>query len=74
MGYLAALTRGGSPSVDVLAANASGTNTVGIQVKTATSARYEYKRDKQKPNYWIWDVNPKAVFLKGDRLSDEHAD
>lgn len=68
MGYLPALTRGGSPSVDILVANQTGTGTLGIQVKTSTWAWYQYKRDKQKPNFWNWDVNPKATTLKGDRL------
>jgi hypothetical protein len=68
MGYLPALTGGGLPSVDVLVANPTGTKTVGIQVKTSTWAWYQYKRDKQKPNYWIWDVNPKAITLRRDRL------
>lgn len=68
MGYLPALTRGGSPSVDILVANSDGTRTIAIQVKTSTSAWYQYARDTEKPNYWIWDVNNRATTLRADRL------
>jgi hypothetical protein len=66
-GLLPALTRGGSPSVDILVASQDGGSTVAIQVKTSSWARREYKR-KKETNYWLWDVGAKALTRKGERL------
>ena len=60
MGYLPALTRGGSPSVDILVASKNGSRTVAIQVKTKTSAKRERKRKKEN-EYWSWIVGDKAL-------------
>ena len=40
MNYLVALTRGGSPSVDLMVATPNGKKTVTVQVKTAIQARF----------------------------------
>jgi len=55
MGYVVALTRGGSPSVDLLVSNQSGSMTVSIQVKTAWWARRDHKRKKEKDR-WEWPI------------------
>jgi hypothetical protein len=39
LGYLAALVRQGSPTIDLLASTVDGGRTVGIQVKTTTDAQ-----------------------------------
>jgi hypothetical protein len=38
MGYVAALPRGGSPSVDLMVGTVDGRNTVTVQVKTKSQA------------------------------------
>jgi hypothetical protein len=66
-GLLPALTRGGSPSVDILVASRDGSNTVSIQVKTSSSAKREFVRKKQ-PAYWLWDVGERALTANAPRL------
>lgn len=63
LGYPAALTRAGSPGVDVLVASKSGRRSVSIQVKTANSAC----RGKSKP-CWEWDVGKNAIELNGESI------
>lgn len=62
-GYCAALTRAGSPGVDVLVTSPTGERTASIQVKTARSARSGVR----KPD-WSWDVGKGSLMLKGDNV------
>ena len=64
LGFPAALTRGGSPSVDVLVGDSDGNAAISIQVKTSSGARREFKRDPSK-NRWEFDVGAKALRLRG---------
>lgn len=63
-GYPVALTRGGSPTVDLMVGNLSGTETLSIQVKTSNWAWRWFKR-KPANNHWEWDVGWKATQLRG---------
>jgi hypothetical protein len=57
MGYVVALTRGGSPTADILVSTKASDRTIAIQVKTATWARREYKRARsQANNHWEWQI------------------
>jgi hypothetical protein len=57
MGFVVALTRGGSPTADILVSTRLSDRTIAIQVKTATWARREYKTAKSKPNnHWEWQM------------------
>lgn len=67
LGYTAALTRSGSPSVDIMVGDTKGKNSIMIQVKTSNWARRQYKR-KTENNGWTWDVGIKAKSLKGDNI------
>ncbi|MGD0199145.1 MAG: hypothetical protein ABSD27_00185 [Bryobacteraceae bacterium] len=60
MGYPVALTRGGSPTVDLMVGDLKGQAAVSFQVKTASSAR---RKDR-----WEWDVGRKALDLRGDSI------
>jgi hypothetical protein len=64
MGYLVALTRGGSPSVDLMVGTPDGRETVTIQVKTASNAFYSPKRKPENSN-WYWPVGSKARGFRG---------
>ena len=66
LGYCVGLSRGGSPYVDIMLANADGEG-VAIQVKTSNGARRDFKR-KPENNRWEFDVGHKAKSLGGDRL------
>lgn len=69
LGYPTALTRGGSPVIDLMIGDLSGSNTVSIQVKTSNSARRIYKRENNKnKNRWEWDVGAKGKKLIGDSI------
>jgi hypothetical protein len=67
LGLLAALTRGGSPTVDVLVGDPSGHAAVSLQVKTSNWAWRAYKR-KPDRNHWEWFVGPKATELRGESI------
>ncbi len=67
MGYLVALTRGGSPSVDLMVTTPNGKKTVTIQVKTATQAFLRVKR-KPEQSCWYWPVGSKALDLSGESV------
>lgn len=66
-GLIPALTRGGSPNVDILVSSQDGRRSVALQVKTASSAKRDFKR-KKTANYWLWDVGQKALSMSGERL------
>tara|TARA_R110000868_G_C10823777_1_gene758825 strand:- start:756 stop:1193 length:438 start_codon:yes stop_codon:yes gene_type:complete len=69
LGYPTALTRGGSPVIDLMVGDLSGDKALSIQVKTSNNARRAYKRDKNKhKNHWKWDVGAKGKKLKGDSI------
>lgn len=69
MGYPAALTRGGSPVIDLMVGDISGNGSISIQVKTSNSARRVHKRDKNKDkDRWEWDVGSKGRKLKGESI------
>ena len=61
-GYPVGLTRGGSPTVDILVGDVSGGKSISIQVKTSNWARRDYKK-KTENNHWEWDVGVKAKKL-----------
>lgn len=71
LGYPVALTRGGSPVVDILVGDLAGQAAVSIQVKTSSGARREYARAVQN-SHWEWDVGQKAQGLRGawDLITD----
>jgi hypothetical protein len=69
IGYPAALTRGGSPVIDLMVGDLHGSNTVSIQVKTSNNAKRNYKREKNKSkSHWEWDVGAKGRKLKGESI------
>lgn len=66
MGYVVALTRGGSPTVDLLASTSTGTSTIPVQVKTASSA--EQKRKEPGKSYWQWPISWERAEKSGESL------
>ena len=67
MDYLVALTRGGSPSVDLMVGSPNGKKTVTIQVKTARQAFLPYVRNREKSS-WYWHVGAGAQHLCGESV------
>jgi len=67
MGYPVAMTRGGSPTIDLMVGDINGQAAVSIQAKTSSGARRQYKRNL-KNNHWEWDVGAKALTLRGDSI------
>ena len=67
LGYVAALTRSGSPYVDLMVGTIDGRASVTIQVKTARSAFLAPKR-KPEETCWYWHVGRKARDLRGDSV------
>jgi hypothetical protein len=65
LGYAVALTRAGTPLVDLMVASQDG-NAVSVQVKTSSAAYFTHK-DRAK-NYWNWDVGEKARHARGESL------
>lgn len=67
MGYPVALTRGGSPTVDLMVGDLSGKSAVSIQVKTSNWA---WRSRKKNPahSHWEWDVGRKGMELRGDSI------
>ena len=63
MGYLVAMTRGGTPSIDLMVCHPSGAPSISLQVKTSSCAYRPFKRDQSK-NRWEWDVSVRALNLK----------
>ena len=69
LGFPTALTRGGSPVIDLMVGDLTGENAVSIQVKASSNARREYKQAKNShKNHWEWDVGAKGKKLRGDSI------
>jgi len=65
LGFMPALVREGSPAVDLLASNTSGSRTIAIQVKTAKSAvRKRGRGNERKPNHLEFTLGKKAIEKK----------
>jgi len=67
MGYLVALTRGGSPSVDLMVGTPNGQKTATIQVKTAIKA-FSAATKKNPISCWYWRLTSKAKDLCGESV------
>lgn len=67
LGYPTALTRGGSPTVDLMLGDITGHQSVMIQVKTSNWAWRPRKKVPQN-SHWLWDVGAKAKNLKADNI------
>ncbi len=67
LGYPVALTRSGSPTIDIMIGDIKGERSIMIQVKTSNWARRIYKR-KPENNCWEWDVGKKALQLQGENI------
>lgn len=61
------MTRGGSPTVDLMVGDISGDDAVMIQVKTSNWARRDFKRVIEK-NRWEWDIGKKAMKLRSENV------
>jgi hypothetical protein len=59
MGLVVGIPRGGSPAIDLLVSSPEGRHPLGVQVKTATNARYDYKRRKRTT--WSWPMKLQEV-------------
>lgn len=65
--YVSALVREGSPSVDLLASDIDGNNTISIQVKTSTSARRKRGRGENRHwNHLEFTLGKKAIQNSSD--------
>jgi hypothetical protein len=62
-----ALTRGGSPGVDLMVGDLTGRSAISFQVKTSRWARRDFTR-KPENNRWEWDVGPRAATLDSEAL------
>ena len=67
MGYVVALTRGGSPAADLLVTTQKGTASASVQVKTSTWAGRWQKKDPAK-NHWEWPISKKAADRHGSKF------
>jgi len=67
LGYPTALTRGGSPTVDLMVGSKTGQATISIQVKTSNWAWRGFKR-KSERNHWEWDVGRKGLELVSNNI------
>lgn len=67
LGYPVAMTRGGSPTVDLMVGDLAGDHALMIQVKTSNWARRTFKRVTHK-NRWEWDVGKRAMRLRGENI------
>jgi hypothetical protein len=66
MGYPVGLTRGGSPTVDLMVGSSEDGTAVSIQVKTSEFAHRHRKRDKTE--WWSWRVGVGVASLRGDSI------
>jgi hypothetical protein len=67
MGFPVALTRGGSPTIDLMVGDLAGNAAISLQVKTSTGAWRPSKRNPQK-SHWEWDVGNKTQLLRGESI------
>jgi len=67
LGFPVGLTRGGSPTVDILVSDVEGKKSISIQVKTSNWAWRKYSK-KVEHNHWEWDVGAKGKTLSGDSI------
>jgi len=67
MGFPVALTRGGSPTVDLMVGDPRGSATISIQVKTSNGAWRAFKK-KPENNHWEWDVGKKGLDLHSENI------
>ena len=69
LGYVAAMTREGSPTVDILASNLDASKTLAIQVKTTDWAMRTRGRGKNKEPFQLqFPLGYKSATTKGDNL------
>lgn len=67
LGFIAAMTREGSPTVDILASNIEGSKTIAIQVKTTDWAtRTKGKGKNKKPYQLQFPLGYKSATNKND--------
>ena len=67
MGFPVAMTRGGSPTIDLMVGSISGSTTTSIQVKTSNWANRRFKKKPEK-NSWEWDVGKKALEINSENI------
>jgi hypothetical protein len=67
LGYPVALTRGGSPTIDLMVGDLSGRSAISVQVKTSNWASRPKKR-KPENSHSEWDVGRKALALRGESI------
>lgn len=65
MGYIVALTREGSPAVDLMAYSPKSGKSVSIQVKTASNASQLEGKKERKDGLVYWQLSRKALELRG---------
>jgi hypothetical protein len=67
LNYPVALTRGGSPTIDLMVGDLRGGAAISIQVKTSS---YAWRKRVRKPedSHWEWDVGRKALSLRGNNI------
>ncbi len=66
-GFVVAIPRANVPSLDLLVSDASGAQSVSIQVKTSSGAWREHKRNPERA-HWEFDVGEKCMHQRSDRL------
>ncbi len=65
LGFPVAATRGGSPTIDLMVGNLSGSAALSIQVKTDNWAWRPRKRNPSS-SHWEWYVGHKALNIRGE--------
>lgn len=67
LGLPVALTRGGSPTVDLMVGDLTGRATISLQIKTSSNAWRPHKSNADM-RHWEWDVGGKALTLVGGSI------
>lgn len=65
MGYIVALTREGTPGVDLMAYSPKSGRAVSVQVKTATNAAQKKGKERRKDGLLYWQVSKTVLRLRG---------
>jgi hypothetical protein len=65
MGYIVALTREGTPGVDLMAYSPKSGRAASIQVKTATNAAQKKGKERRKDGLLYWQLSKNALELRG---------